>query len=87
MSRVFVIAIAVLVFFWLLRRALGARKSGGQPADAKEGKKSEAVPDLVACAHCGVHLPRSEALRAADGDASGPVPLYCSEEHLRLGRR
>jgi uncharacterized protein len=36
--------------------------------------------DLVACAHCGVHLPRSEARQAPGG-------LYCSEEHARLGKR
>jgi len=34
--------------------------------------------DLVSCAHCGVHLPRSEARTAGER-------LYCSDEHARLG--
>jgi uncharacterized protein len=36
--------------------------------------------ELVACAQCGVHLPRAEARSAAGGQ-------YCSEEHARLGPR
>jgi uncharacterized protein len=34
--------------------------------------------DLVACARCGVHLPRAEA------HVAGGLP-YCGEEHARLG--
>jgi len=33
---------------------------------------------MVACAHCGIHFPASEAL----ADASGAV--FCSAEHRRL---
>jgi uncharacterized protein len=33
---------------------------------------------MVACAHCGLNLPRSEALEGPDG-------FYCSEEHRRIG--
>jgi len=32
---------------------------------------------MVPCAHCGVNLPRSEALEAAGR-------FFCSEEHRRL---
>ncbi len=32
--------------------------------------------DSVSCAHCGLHLPREEALR--DGDR-----YFCNEAHLR----
>jgi uncharacterized protein len=35
------------------------------------------VAKMVACAHCGVHLPESEAIR--DGDK-----YFCSEEHRRI---
>lgn len=34
------------------------------------------MQDMVACAHCGLHLPRSEAL------AQG-ARYYCSPEHQR----
>ena len=33
--------------------------------------------DMVRCAHCGLHLPRSESL--VSGEA-----FYCSAEHRRL---
>jgi uncharacterized protein len=84
MSRVLIIVAAVLVFFWLLRRALGSR--GGQGKDAEPGpaKKGEApVSDLVACAQCGVNLPVAEAVVSA-----GEAPrYYCCEAHRRLGPR
>jgi len=34
----------------------------------------------VRCAHCGMHLPRSEACEAGG-------LAYCSDEHARLGKR
>jgi uncharacterized protein len=72
MGRLILIALAALLLVWLLRRALGARKdSGASPAGKPLG-------ELVSCAHCGVHLPRSEA-RTAGGR------YFCSEEHWRLG--
>jgi uncharacterized protein len=44
-------------------------------ADAKPAQRSPAKPlAMVACAHCGTHLPSSEALQA------GGV-FYCSAEH------
>ncbi len=37
-----------------------------------------AADKMVACAHCGIHLPQSEALHGADRRP------YCSEEHRSL---
>jgi uncharacterized protein len=48
----FVIGLAV---WFLLRRALGARKPPAPPAETRAGE------DFVACSRCGVNLPRSEA--------------------------
>jgi uncharacterized protein len=70
MGRLILLALAVLILVWLVRRALRERQ-GGAP---------RATGELVACAHCGVHLPRAEARSALGGD-------YCSEEHARLGPR
>lgn len=76
MGRLILLALAVLVLVYLVRRALRERQ-GGAPRDPGAPR----VPgELVACAHCGVHLPRAEARSAAGGD-------YCSEEHARLGPR
>jgi uncharacterized protein len=72
MGRLILLALAVLVLVWLLRRALGAR--------GRAAPRSRGGSELVQCAHCGVHLPRAEA--RGEGDA-----LYCSEEHARLGPR
>ncbi len=74
MSRLLVLILLVVAAIWLVKRSLLA-KHGTTP------RQSAGTPEeLVACAHCGVHLPRAEARAAAGG-------LYCSEEHARLGKR
>jgi uncharacterized protein len=74
MGRLILLAVAVAVLVWLVRRALrGPRDGRAAPPGAGDGV-------LVTCAHCGVHLPRGEA-RGADGQ------FYCGEEHARLGPR
>jgi uncharacterized protein len=75
LGRILLAIVVVALVLWLLRRALAAtrRPEGPKAPDAARG-------DLVACAHCGVNLPRSEA-RSAGGRH------YCSEEHWRLGPR
>jgi len=73
MGRLILIAVIVALVVWLLRRALSGPPSGG-------GAPGEQKGELVACAHCGVNLPRAEA-RSAGGRH------YCSEEHWRLGPR
>jgi uncharacterized protein len=69
MGRLLVLIVLVVFAVWLVRRAL--RRPPAPPGAPLEG-------DLVACARCGVHLPRVEA-REAGGR------LYCGEEHARLG--
>jgi len=56
MGRLILLALALLVLVWLVRRALRARGGPVPPPPA----------ELVGCAHCGVLLPRAEA-RGADG--------------------
>jgi uncharacterized protein len=79
---VFVVAIAVFVFASRRRRDDGAR-----PAMPKEDMRAhaaveEAVPaPMIACVHCGVHLPKSEAKADAEGR------LFCSTAHRLAGPR
>jgi uncharacterized protein len=73
MGRLLLLALAVLILVWLVRRALRERHTGAPKAPGAPG-------ELVACAHCGVHLPRAEARSAAGGE-------YCRAEHARLGPR
>ncbi len=87
MSRVIVIFVAVLVFFWLLRRALGSRKNADRPRDPAPKAAPVAVSDLVSCAHCGVHLPKGEAVPGGDAARPGDTRHFCSDEHRRLGPR
>lgn len=70
MGRVLVLILIVVLVVWLFRRAL-------KPA-APKAPKASLEADLVACARCGLNLPRSEA-REANGE------VYCSDEHARLG--
>jgi uncharacterized protein len=77
MVRLILLVLAIAALVWLLRRALRER-----PARGKQGgpRASSQVGELVACAHCGVHLPRVEAC-----DVAGRH--YCGEEHARRGPR
>ena len=76
MGRLLVLIILVVAAVWLIRRALRPKPP---PAAKAEGAPGKAIAgDLVACAHCGLNLPRGEALTAGAG-------VYCSEDHARKG--
>lgn len=82
MGRLLILLLlGVVIAWWLLGRA--ARIRGGEaPRGDKPGKPDTVLPsqDMVRCAHCGIHLPRSEAV--SDG-----ADLYCSDSHRLLGRQ
>jgi uncharacterized protein len=69
MGRLIVLILLVVAAVWLIRRALRGPTIQNKPP---------VQGDLVACARCGVHLPRAEA-REAGGR------LFCGDEHARLG--
>src|SRR5688572_19951205 len=75
--RLVVLIVLVVLAVWLIRRAFLTSSSKSRNAPPRQGNLEG---DLVACARCGMHLPRSEA-REAGGR------LYCGEEHARLGAR
>ena len=94
MARVLVlVALALFVAYLLtegltrLRGRLSELLSAGPANDtpaAHRGRahRRRAAGELVACAACGVHVPRSRALqgsRSMLGDAGGGARLYCSE--------
>jgi uncharacterized protein len=66
--RIIIILIGLWLVLTIIKRALTSLRK--PPSD------KPAVAKMVACAHCGVHIPESEALR--DGNRH-----YCSEEHRR----
>lgn len=59
------------VAWWLVKRYLRSLAQKAGPA----ARPSE---DMVRCAQCGVHLPRSEGHMAGG-------KLYCCEDHARAG--
>ena len=67
---VVVVGVAVL---WLLK---GRRPGPPSSGEARPGREPAA---MVACAHCGVHLPRAEAIFDT---ARRP---YCGEAHRLAG--
>lgn len=70
------VALVLFVAFhiWRSNRRQAAHKD--KPAAGKR-----APEDMVVCAHCGVHLPYSDAVTKANHE------VYCSLEHQRLGPR
>lgn len=58
--------------------ASGASGAGRGGAKARPSGTRAPAEAMVQCAHCGVHLPRSEALLVGGR-------IWCSQEHARLG--
>ena len=67
--KIFLFLIAVFVLLWLLRGSIGRRPGSG----AARGRPATPQP-MIACAHCGVHLPRDEALPGRGG-------VFCGDAH------
>ena len=42
--------------------------------------RDQTVEDMVKCAHCGVNLPRSEAIYSSG-------EFFCTPEHQQLGKK
>ncbi|MEO6362204.1 MAG: PP0621 family protein [Caldimonas sp.] len=63
--------LAVLVLLWLVRGAVARRGGGGKRPVPPPAASPQAI---VACAQCGVHLPRDEALPGQGG-------VFCGAAH------
>ena len=72
MSRLlFLIAVAIIIFLLV--------KSFRKSLQRQQDTVSQ-VEDMVRCAQCGVHFPRSEGIHA-EGE------YYCSAEHRAIHRK
>lgn len=69
MSKLILLVVAAVVIYVVWTGIVGKHRRRDQ---------SSRVESMVPCAHCGLNLPRSEAL-----EESGR--FFCSEEHRRLG--
>jgi len=70
--RFILLVVLIVVAFWVIRRALHSFNKPNIP------EKPPIQGELVSCARCGMHLPRSEAREVGGA-------LFCSEEHASLG--
>jgi len=59
-------------------RQAGAKAAGGKQPGRGAPPPPKTLESMVRCAHCGIHLPRSEAL-LQNGQT------WCSADHARLG--
>lgn len=68
------LVVIIAIGIWRNKR----RKAAAPRANKPRLKQPE---DMVTCAHCGVHLPSSDAITSPDRTH------YCSTEHRHLGPR
>ncbi|MGZ8260061.1 MAG: PP0621 family protein [Caldimonas sp.] len=66
--KILLFLLAVVVLLWLLRGAVMRRGPRGGAAPP------ETPQPMIACAFCGVHLPRDEALPGRGG-------VFCGDAH------
>lgn len=65
---IFYILLALLVY-WVIKIRVPKQRNDASPPESAE--------DMVNCAHCGVYLPKSEAI-------SSQQKYFCSHEHCNL---
>jgi uncharacterized protein len=65
-----IIIVVVLLVLWLAR----ASRRVAPPRQASDPPPASRQQPMLACAHCGLHLPRDEALPGRGG-------VFCGEAH------
>ena len=86
MGKVLLWALVILACL-MIARLLARQHEKSQRADRTVRQSPPRVPPapkspetMVRCAHCGIYLPRSDAL-LSNGET------WCSQEHAKLGLR
>jgi len=72
--KILIFLVAVFLLLWLLRGG-NSRREPPPPRPPAAGSAGEPQP-MLACAKCGVHLPRDDALPGRGG-------VFCSEAHRK----
>lgn len=73
-------AVALMVVMWLFRNKKISSSADGKHADKAADASRDIAEPMLPCAHCGVHVPASEAVLSSSGAA------FCTQEHrLRHG--
>ena len=74
---VFKLLLLIAMGFVVLALFRAYQRSLGRPPSSEQ---ENTVEDMVKCAHCGVNLPRSEAIYSGGN-------FFCTPEHKQLGRK
>lgn len=73
-----VVALGLLVGTRILARKAAGQGQKRSPFKFKTAQDDQKAESMVRCAHCGVHLPRSEATLIGGN-------TWCSDDHAKLG--
>lgn len=73
MAKIILLALGLLAVYWILKSYRRRVDRGARKPPAAAGE------DMVQCAQCGVHLPRSESITTQSS-------FYCTAEHQRAHR-
>ena len=75
MGKFIVLLVVVFLIVWLVRGSRPGRVAPPPSADVPPPANPAGTPDtIVACAHCGLHLPKADALPGRGG-------VFCGEAH------
>lgn len=69
MKYLVLLGVIFAVIWWL--------KLSREPSSTQSKSSAHQPQNMVACQHCGLHLPENDAVRSRSG-------VYCSEEHRAL---
>ena len=73
MLRIILLIAALGVVFYVIRRLRRIKQE-------KTNARLTSLEEMIRCAHCGTHFPKSEMITRAGSD-------YCCESHADLGPR
>ena len=70
-----VLVVVLVAAYWIFK---SYKRKSGMPG--QRGRRGHEPEDMVRCAQCGVHLPRSESVVAGE-------VFFCTPEHRRLHQK
>jgi uncharacterized protein len=79
-----IVLVVVFLGVWLWRKNRLSELAEKQTQFEQEASRQRAKKTMVACAHCGIHLPQIEALAAPSADLRSQL-WFCSTEHRQFG--
>ena len=70
MAKILLVVLGLFIAYWIL-------KSYKKKIERRAERPAVGSEDMVRCAQCGVHLPRSESVGSDE-------LFYCSADHRRI---